>query len=62
MTDEDGQNTDRQSVPNNSPLLAEIQSYEKRIQGLVQGVEILKERVNRNIRHLSLIECIHSGT
>ncbi|CAF0778111.1 unnamed protein product [Adineta ricciae] len=45
VTDEDGQNHDRQSVSNNSPLLAEIQTYEKRIQGLVEGVEILKERV-----------------
>ena len=61
MTDEDGQNNDRQSASNNSPLLAEIQTYEKRIQGLVEGVEILKERVNRNLRHLSLIECIHPG-
>ena len=33
----------------NGKLQEEIQTYEKRIQGLVEGVGMLKERVNRSI-------------
>ncbi len=30
-------------------LLEEIETYEKRIQGLIEGVGMLKERVNKNV-------------
>ncbi len=50
IDDESSQNTERdkhnQRIEQNEKLLDEIQSYEKRIQGLIEGVGMLKERVN----------------
>ncbi len=37
------------STEQDEKLLGEIQTYEKRIQGLIEGVGMLKERVNKNI-------------
>jgi len=36
------------STEQDEKLLGEIQTYEKRIQGLIEGVGMLKERVNKN--------------
>ena len=52
IDDDDGNQSDKQissspsqSTTKNEQLMREIQSYEKRIQGLVDGISILKERV-----------------
>jgi hypothetical protein len=37
------------STVENEKLMRDIQIYEKRIQGLIDGIGILKERVNRKI-------------
>ncbi len=58
MNDEDSLDTERDkqtfsnqlakiSAEQDEKLLGEIQMYEKRIQGLIEGVGMLKERVNR---------------
>jgi hypothetical protein len=60
VDDEDSINTerDKQNLHNqigkntteqDEKLLGEIQMYEKRIQGLIEGVGMLKERVNINL-------------
>lgn len=54
VDDEESLNTDRQktdlikqiSCEQDEKLNEEIQTYEKRIQGLIEGVGMLKERVN----------------
>jgi hypothetical protein len=57
VDDEDSVNTDREksnqiatiSTEQDEKLREEIQTYEKRIQGLIEGVGMLKERVNKNL-------------
>jgi hypothetical protein len=61
VDDESNQSTERDkqnfqnhltniSTEQNEKLLEEIHSYEKRIQGLIEGVGMLKERVNKTKR------------
>ncbi len=72
VDDDESLNTDREK-PNphqqlaNHPtehdekLLGEIHSYEKRIQGLIEGVGMLKERVNsKQISAFSLVNSMLS--
>jgi hypothetical protein len=55
VDDEDSQLTEREkpnqidiiSREENDALIGDIQTYEKRIQGLIEGVGMLKERVNK---------------
>jgi hypothetical protein len=39
--------TSSRSIDENEKLMKDIQIYEKRIQGLIDGIEMLKDRVNR---------------
>lgn len=57
VDNESSLNTDREkdnlhnqiATEHDEKLLAEIQTYEKRIQGLIEGIGMLKERVNERI-------------
>ncbi len=42
--------TNTLSTDEKEKMMGEIQIYEKRIQGLIDGVGMLKERVNQQIR------------
>jgi len=73
VDDEESLNTDRQktdlikqiSCEQDEKLNEEIQTYEKRIQGLIEGVGMLKERVNylrkkiNSSFSLSLLFCLN---
>jgi DNA repair exonuclease SbcCD ATPase subunit len=45
--------TTSRSIDENEKLMREIQIYEKRIQGLIEGIGMLKEKVNKKTRRKS---------